>query len=139
VIFARDKPEWQARLALFTAVSNVIAFYFFVRFGVVATALIFSVRTVLLYPVSVWCALTLLNLKFKNYIVELIVPVLCSLLMCLLIIIIQQHFILSSTWLGMIFKIVVGAVFYTLLILLFSSSTKKTMIFGLVRKIANAN
>jgi len=139
VIFARDKPEWQARLALFTAVSNVIAFYFFVRFGVVATALIFSVRTVLLYPVSVWCALTLLNLNFKNYFVELIVPVLCSLLMCLLIVIIQQHFILSSTWLGMIFKIVVGAVFYTLLILLFSSSKKKTMIFGLVRKIANAN
>jgi len=139
VIFARDKPQWQARLALFTAMSNVIAFYFFVRFGVIATALIFSVRTVLLYPVSVWCALTLLNLKFKNYFVELIAPVFCSLLMCLLIVIIQKYLILSSTWLGMMSKIFIGAMFYTLLIIVLSSSKRRVMILSLVRKIVNSN
>ena len=135
VMFARDKPEWQARLTLVYAITNVVAFYFFVRFGLIATALVFSIRTVLLYPISAWCALTLLNLTFKQYVKELIAPVICSVLMCMILVAVQQYAVLSESWFGLMIKIGIGAVCYFALIFTFSSVSKRTMIFSLARKI----
>lgn len=135
VMFARDKPEWQARLTLVYAITNVVAFYFFVRFGLIATALVFSIRTVLLYPISAWCALTLLNLTFKQYVKELITPIVCSVLMCMILVAVQQYAVLSESWFGLMIKIGIGAVCYFALIFTFSSVSKRTMIFSLARKI----
>lgn len=135
VMFARDKPEWQARLTLVYAISNVLAFYIFVRFGLIATALVFSIRTVLLYPISAWCALTLLNLTFKQYLLEICTPILCSGVMCLLLLGMQTFTVLNESWSGIVVKVIAGAIFYFALILSFSSKNKKSMILSLARKI----
>ncbi|MCR9000078.1 polysaccharide biosynthesis C-terminal domain-containing protein [Rahnella perminowiae] len=139
VMFARDKPEWQARLTLVYAISNVIAFYIFVRFGLIATALVFSIRTILLYPISAWCALTLLNLTFKQYIKEIFVPIICSGVMCLLLIGMQELTYLNESWVGIVVKVFSGAFFYFILIFTFSSKSKKMMILSLARKIIKRN
>jgi len=139
VMFARDKPEWQARLTLVYAISNVIAFYIFVRFGLIATALVFSIRTILLYPISAWCALTLLNLTFKQYIKEIFVPIICSGVMCLLLIGMQEFTYLNESWVGIVAKVFSGAFFYFILIFTFSSKSKKMMILSLARKIIKRN
>lgn len=139
VMFARDKPEWQARLTLVYAISNVIAFYIFVRFGLIATALVFSIRTILLYPISAWCALTLLNLTFKQYIKEIFVPIICSGVMCLLLIGMQEFTYLNESWVGIVVKVFSGAFFYFILIFTFSSKSKKMMILSLARKIIKRN
>lgn len=135
VMFARDKPEWQARLTLVYAISNVLAFYIFVRFGLIATALVFSIRTVLLYPISAWCALTLLNLSFKQYLLEIFTPILCSAVMCLFLLGMQTFAVLNESWSGIVVKVIAGAIFYFALILSFSSKRKKSMILSLARKI----
>src|SRR5690606_11915777 len=61
VMLVRNKPEWQTKLTILYAITNIIAFVLFARYGVVQTALAFALRALLLYPISVWCALTLIK------------------------------------------------------------------------------
>ncbi len=72
IMLVKNKPQWQTRLTLLYAISNVTAFMIFTRFGLFYTALAFSLRALLLYPVSAWCALTLINLKSTTYIKSLL-------------------------------------------------------------------
>lgn len=135
VMFARDKPEWQARLTLLYAISNVLAFYIFVRYGLIATALVFSIRTILLYPVSAWCALTLLDLTFRQYIREIIVPIICAGGMCMILMGMQEFTLLNESWAGIAVKISVGAISYFILIFTITSKSRKAMILSLAGKI----
>lgn len=139
VMFARDKPDWQARLTLIYAISNVVAFYFFVRFGLIATALVFSLRTIILYPISAWCALTLLDLNFRQYVKEIALPILCSAVMCIMLIILQKYFIVSVGWFSLVMKIFFGAAIYSILIYSFSSKNKRGFIFSFVSKLVYRN
>lgn len=139
VMFARDKPEWQARLTLLYAITNVLAFYIFVRFGLTATALVFSIRTVILYPVSAWCALTLLELTFKQYLKEISMPILCSGFMCLLLLALQKITLLNESWIGIAVKVLIGAVFYFVLVFCLSSKEKRAEMFSFARKLLRRN
>ncbi len=67
VMLAKAKPHWQTALTLVYAVTNVIAFILVSRYGLVAVALAFTVRTVVLYPVSVGCAVRLLPIGWLDY------------------------------------------------------------------------
>ncbi|WP_413738012.1 lipopolysaccharide biosynthesis protein [Sodalis sp. RH21] len=122
VMFARDKPEWQARLTLLYAITNVIVFYIFVRFGIIVTALAFSLRTLILYPVSAWCALTLLEIKWMEYILQLVAPTFSAFAMCISLWGVDHFIAMNTGWIKVIFDIIVGIVLYSAFI--FSSSKK---------------
>ncbi|WP_262897572.1 lipopolysaccharide biosynthesis protein [Rufibacter roseolus] len=81
IMVAKNKPQWQTRLTLLYAISNVTAFVVFTRFGLLATALAFAGRALLLYPVSVWCALKLTGLNWTQYVKSLLPALLAALLM----------------------------------------------------------
>lgn len=81
IMLVKNKPQWQTRLTLLYAITNVTAFMIFTRFGLFYTALVFSLRALLLYPISVWCALTLIDLKAVKYVKALVPSIISALIM----------------------------------------------------------
>jgi len=83
IMLVRNKPQWQAKLTLLYAVTNIAAFFAFTRYGLIYTALAFATRALLLFPVSVWCALKLISLRGRDYVAALVPSLLSSLVMAL--------------------------------------------------------
>lgn len=112
IMLVKNKPQWQTRLTLLYAVTNLIAFFLFTRYGLVYTALAFATRAVILFPVSVWCALTLIDVRWKDY-VRTILPALFSSLVMAMAILFAAEFVSA---LPVIFRIVIlimiGVVIY---------------------------
>ncbi|HWT72785.1 MAG TPA: lipopolysaccharide biosynthesis protein [Oxalicibacterium sp.] len=86
IMLVRNKPQWQTKLTLLYAVTNILAFYAFTRYGLVYTALAFAMRALLLFPVSVWCALKLTSLPARAYIAALVPSLASSLVMAVAVI-----------------------------------------------------
>lgn len=87
IMLAKNKPQWQTRLTFLYAVSNIAAFIAFTRFGVVYTALAYTGRALILYPVSVWCALQLTSINWRSYISALTPSIISSLVMAAILIV----------------------------------------------------
>ncbi len=68
VMLVSGKPHWQTLLTFVYAVTNIMAFCLVTKWGLVAVATAFTGRMLILYPVSVHCALRLLNLSPLAYI-----------------------------------------------------------------------
>lgn len=86
IMLVKNKPQWQTRLTFLYAFTNLCAFLIFTRYGIVYTAIAFSARALLLYPVSAGCALSLLNVRWKQYIFVLLPSIISSALMVIVII-----------------------------------------------------
>jgi O-antigen/teichoic acid export membrane protein len=86
IMLVHNKPQWQTKLTLLYAVTNILAFFAFTRFGLVYTALAFAMRALLLFPISVWCALKLTSTRAREYIAVLMPSLLSSLVMALAVI-----------------------------------------------------
>lgn len=103
IMLVRNKPQWQTRLTLLYAVTNLIAFALFTRFGLVYTALAFALRALLLFPVSVWCAITLISVRWKDYVIA-IMPALVSAFVMMLAIMFAAEFL---TEISVVFRLIV--------------------------------
>lgn len=126
IMFACDKPHWQSRLTLAYAITNVLFFLLFVRFGIVVTAISFTVRTVLMYPFSVWCALKLLDIKWMDYCRIIYIPLVSASIMLLSIFSIDRYWLSDAIWSFTILKIIVGMCVYMLSLMLFLPKKNKT-------------
>jgi O-antigen/teichoic acid export membrane protein len=67
VILAFGKPHWQTWLTFIYAVSNVAIFAVAAPFGVIAIAIGYVVRALLLYPLSAGASLRLLPIRVATY------------------------------------------------------------------------
>lgn len=67
VILAFGKPHWQTWLTLIYAVSNIAIFILAAPFGLVAIAVGYVVRALLLYPLSAGASMRILSLGTKPY------------------------------------------------------------------------
>lgn len=128
IMFACDKPQWQSRLTLCYAITNIIFFIIFVRFGIIATAIAFTLRTVLMYPLSVWCAISLINVKWTTYIRSIMYPLISASIMLFCVLLFNKYFSHEPSWLMLIVKVVIGALIYCASILLFLPHSDKTRI-----------
>ena len=137
VMFARDRPDWQSRLTLLYAVTNITVFFIFVRYGLVAMALSYSLRTLLLYPVSAWCALTLLNVTWKEYLAQITSPIIGSLVMCLGLFAMDSALGLKTGWEKLLLDIAAGAVIYGLYVLIFIPRHKLAIFSNAVAMVRN--
>lgn len=86
VMLVKNKPQWQTRLTFLYAATNLTAFYLFTRFGIVYTALAFSLRALILFPVSVGCSLNLLSISWNKYLLALYPALAASLSMACIIV-----------------------------------------------------
>lgn len=125
IMLAKNKPQWQTRLTLLYAITNIIGFAIFTRYGIIYTALAFSLRALLLYPVSVWCALELINLSWRKYVKALLPALLSSGLMILVIAIADKLTDINNVVFRLGFLSGSGIVAYCLFIFLFMPDSYK--------------
>ncbi|WP_353138619.1 lipopolysaccharide biosynthesis protein [Pseudopedobacter sp.] len=140
VMLVRNKPEWQTKLTILYAITNIIAFVLFARYGVVQTALAFALRALLLYPISVWCALTLIKCSWQSYIIRLLPSVFSTILMmaCVYLIgeVISNWFILYK----IIAQILAGIITYIFFVyLLIPKDLKDKIQLNLTSKLRRSN
>lgn len=119
VMLVKNKPEWQTRLTVLYAITNIIAFILFTKYGVIYTAIAFSARALILYPISVWCALTLLNCSWKDYLLKLIPSLNATVLMTTVIYICSIYISSYTLWLRLLILIITGIISYTIFIYFF--------------------
>lgn len=135
VMFARDRPDWQAKLTLLYAITNVAVFMIFVKYGVVAVALSYTLRTILLYPISVWCAIVLLDITWKEYMAQITKPIIGSFVMCGLLWGLDSLMKLPTGWLKLAVDVIAGGLFYLGFTLLFTKKEKLSIFFTMVSKL----
>ncbi|MBW4691602.1 MAG: MOP flippase family protein [Lyngbya sp. HA4199-MV5] len=81
MLMALGKPHWNLRYNLFQAVCNVTCFLIAVRWGIVAVAASYVIRSYATSPVNVWLIRKALHFKVADYLRQYATPILASLVM----------------------------------------------------------
>jgi PST family polysaccharide transporter len=90
VIMAMGKPSWRLGLNVLNAVSNVIAFAFAVRYGIVAVAIAYTVRGYLLSPLPIMAVRRLIHLDYRRYFSNLVPAFVAAVAMTLVVLGLKQ-------------------------------------------------
>ncbi|MFD1630593.1 lipopolysaccharide biosynthesis protein [Pseudopedobacter beijingensis] len=125
VMLVKNKPQWQTRLTILYALTNIAAFILFTKYGVIYTALAFSLRALLLYPLSVWCSLVLLKCSFKEYFRQLFPSLAATALMVILIYFLSLYISTLSLTIRLVILIFTGILSYLFFIYLFIPKSYK--------------
>ena len=99
VMLASGKPHWQTALTAVYALSNLALFALVVQYGLLALALGFSARAVLLYPLSIGAALVLLKLRARDYLVQML-PTLAATALMMLVLYGLRRWLMHEGWIG---------------------------------------
>jgi len=134
IMLVKNKPQWQTRLTLLYAVSNLAAFAAFTRFGLVYTALAFSLRALLLFPISVWCAITLISVKWRQYAAAVAPSLLASFVMMLIVLLTAEFLGEISVALRLLILILTGAIAYSIVLYFVMSKEYRTIFLGFIGK-----
>ncbi|MDN3274169.1 lipopolysaccharide biosynthesis protein [Frankia sp. RB7] len=118
VILAFGKPHWQTWLTLIYAASNIAIFIVAAPFGLVAIAVGYVVRAVLLYPLSAGASLRILSIAVRRYLSALMPALGGSALMVAVIVGVSHTLPSLSPWLRLASLIVLGASIYLFAVLL---------------------
>jgi PST family polysaccharide transporter len=86
VMRASGKPSWEFGIMFLNAICSIIGFLIAVRWGIVAVAASFVIVGYLLSPVSYLAVRRLLQLDFRRYLRQLVVPLSASLAMVAVIV-----------------------------------------------------
>jgi O-antigen/teichoic acid export membrane protein len=114
VMLAKAKPHWQTALTLLYAVTNVAAFLLVSRYGLEAVALAFTVRTVVLYPISVGCAIRLLPIGWLDYARVTWPSIVCTAAMCAAVILVGRGLGDAADWERLLVLVPVGVCAYAI-------------------------
>ncbi len=79
LMMAMGKPSWRLKLNLINAIVNFIGFYIAVNYGILYVAIAYTLRTYLLSPLPLRCVKALIHISYKDYMVNLALPLLFSL------------------------------------------------------------
>jgi PST family polysaccharide transporter len=113
MLMAIGKPNWQLGLTFIQAICNVTAFAIAVRWGIVAVAAAYAIRSYLMAPFTIWLVQKLTQISIKTYLHQYTAPLIGSLAMSISIIGIR-HFsgnILSPN-IFLLVSITFGSVLY---------------------------
>jgi len=120
IVLVFGKPHWQTIITTIYGVSNLILFFIFAQHGLMALALSFSIRAVLLYPLSAGTAVFLLKMRMMDYIRVLLPSLLSALIMAGLLLLSKMFINTSHEILNLLIYITVGGVIYTACMLVLS-------------------
>lgn len=118
VILAFGKPHWQTWLTLIYAASNIAIFIAAAPFGLVAIAVGYVVRAVLLYPLSAGASLRILSIAVRRYARALVPAFGSSALMAAVVVGASHNLPPLSPWLRLASLTVLGAAVYLAAVLL---------------------
>jgi O-antigen/teichoic acid export membrane protein len=134
IMLVRNKPQWQAKLTLLYAVTNILAFFAFTRYGLVYTALAFALRALLLFPISVWCALKLSGTRARDYLATLLPALVSSFVMAAAVIGAGHLLQDMSVLVRVIALVLTGAVVYATVLFFTMPKSYRSMCRGLVAR-----
>lgn len=112
VILAFGKPHWQTWLTLIYAVSNIAIFIVAAPFGLVAIALGYVARALLLYPLSAGASLHILSITVRRYASALVPAFAAAAVMVAAIVAASSALPPSSPWLRLAVLTALGAIIY---------------------------
>ena len=119
VITALGKPSWIVWSSALNAIADFLLFTLVVRWGIIAVATAYAVRTYLFSPIRLWMVYKLADLKIKDYLSQYTAPLAGSLVMVLTVMLTKY---LLKSWLGLpaIFavSVIMAMITYTIIILL---------------------
>lgn len=98
VLFACGKPSWRLGLAVVHVVTQTAAVWIAVRWGVVAVAAAFVLRTYLIAPLSHACISALIGVRYADYFRAYRGPLVASLFSALLVLLVRET-LGSALWL----------------------------------------
>ncbi len=116
VILAFGKPHWQTWLTLIYAASNIAIFIAAAPFGLVAIAVGYVVRAVLLYPLSAGASLRILSIAVRRYAMALVPALAGSALMAAAVVGASAMLPLPA-WQRLVALIALGAAVYLAVVL----------------------
>ncbi len=119
VITAMGKPSWKLKLSFMHSVANVIGFAIAVRWGIVAVAAVYVIRSYLLTPVDLWFIRKLIGIRLTVYLRQYVIP-LTGVLGMTIVIFTARELLKNLINLQILLAvcIVLGAVTYAVLIVL---------------------
>lgn len=112
VLLVHDKPHWQSILTAIYAISNIVLFFVVVQYGLVALAIGYTARAILLYPLSVGGALHLLRLSPTRYIRCLAPPIGAAALMAIGVYGLRLYVLPTEPFLRLTMSVFCGALLY---------------------------
>ena len=119
VMTAVGKPSWRLKINFFSTMVSLIGFAIAVRYGIVAVAVSFAIRNYLLTPLFVWVIYKLVKIDLKQYISQFIIPIVCSVNMCLALSLIKLILAdIASPKLTLFVCIPTGFIFYLVFLIL---------------------
>ncbi|MET1026495.1 MAG: lipopolysaccharide biosynthesis protein [Dongiaceae bacterium] len=114
ILLALNKPHWQSRLAVVFAVSSVLIMLLITRYGLMVTAVAFTLRTVAIAPISTFLVFKLLPINLGKYLKAIFVPVVAATVMSFCVIVTRLSLASLPNWERLIAMILVGSVVYTI-------------------------
>ncbi|MDF0516860.1 lipopolysaccharide biosynthesis protein [Bradyrhizobium yuanmingense] len=112
VILAFGKPHWQTWLTLIYAVSNIAIFIVAAPFGLVAIAVGYVVRALLLYPLSAGASMRILSLGIRPYAAALMPALAGSAVMACAVVAASVTMPATSPWLRLAALVLLGSSVY---------------------------
>ncbi|MDE5446975.1 oligosaccharide flippase family protein [Bradyrhizobium sp. CSA207] len=122
VILAFGKPHWQTWLTLIYALSNIAIFIVAAPFGLIAIAVGYVVRALMLYPLSAGASLRILSLGVGRYAQALVPAFTGSAIMAAAVVGTSFALPAMSPWLRLGLLVLLGAVVYAALVLVVARS-----------------
>lgn len=117
VILAFGKPHWQTWLTLIYAASNIAIFIVAAPFGLIAIAVGYVVRALLLYPLSAGASLRILSFPVRRYVWALIPALTGSAVMAAAVVAASLALPAMSPWLRLAVLILLGVMVYLAVVL----------------------
>ena len=90
VFVAIGQPLLKFKLGLLNAIFNLIACLMAVQWGILAVAIAHVISDYLVFPVGQFFLKRLISLSWKTYLSQFLAPVICTLIMILTVVIVQQ-------------------------------------------------
>ncbi|WP_235884989.1 lipopolysaccharide biosynthesis protein [Bradyrhizobium frederickii] len=112
VILAFGKPHWQTWLTLIYAVSNIAIFILAAPFGLVAIAVGYVARALLLYPLSAGASMRILALGIRPYAAALMPALAGSAVMACAVVAASVTMPATSPWLRLAALVLLGSSVY---------------------------
>ncbi|WP_244431266.1 lipopolysaccharide biosynthesis protein [Bradyrhizobium yuanmingense] len=112
VILAFGKPHWQTWLTLIYAVSNIAIFIVAAPFGLIAIAVGYVVRALLLYPLSAGASMRILSLRIRPYAAALMPALAGSAVMACAVVAASITMPATSPWLRLAVLVLLGSSVY---------------------------
>ena len=129
IMMAMGRPDWRFKMNIFNTVVNLACFIIVVRWGILAVAIAFVVRSYLLAPVGLWLIKKLIRIDLGVYLRQYQTPLLGSLVMVTLMMSLKallSPWLLPSVILGICMGL--GGLVYGLTVLYFEPNLLKEVL-----------